>query len=133
MGEYSPDPFNSNNSMKFSICRLTSSSGGVASAAYTSIVSEVRVTGGCVGPPLCDTLCDTQWQTEIYMHGVCLGMSSLLVGGDGGLVIDGRGAVSPAYQYCNLSQHLPLTCIEGCMLLLLLWWWWWWSVTSAVV
>ena len=38
-----PDPFNSNTSMKFSSCRLTSSSGGAASAAYTAIISEVRV------------------------------------------------------------------------------------------
>ena len=42
-----PDPFNSNTSMTFSSCRLTSSSGGAASA-YTAIISEVRVTGGCV-------------------------------------------------------------------------------------
>ena len=43
-----PTPISSNISMKFSSCRLTSSSGGVASAAYTAIISEVRVTGGCV-------------------------------------------------------------------------------------
>ena len=42
-----PDPFNSNTSMKLSSYRLTSSSGGAASA-YTSIISEVRATGGCV-------------------------------------------------------------------------------------
>ena len=47
-----PDPFNSNTSLKFSSCRLTSSSGGVASAAYTAIISEVRVTGGCVRTPV---------------------------------------------------------------------------------
>ena len=78
-----PDPFNSNTFMKFSSCRLTSSSSDVASAAYTAIISEVRVTGGCV-----TTL------------------------GSTGLVIGGRGAVSPAYQYCSVSQHLPLTCID---------------------
>ena len=43
-----PDPFNSNTFMKVSSCRLTSSSGGAASAAYTAIISEVRVTGCCV-------------------------------------------------------------------------------------
>ena len=43
-----PDPFNSNTSMEFSSCRLTSSSGGAATAACTTIISEVRVTGGCV-------------------------------------------------------------------------------------
>ena len=43
-----PEPFNSNTSMKFSSCRLTSSSGSAASAAYTAIISEVRVTAGCV-------------------------------------------------------------------------------------
>ena len=37
-----PDPFNSNTSMKFSSCRLTSSRGGAASAAYTAIISEVN-------------------------------------------------------------------------------------------
>ena len=50
-GENPPDPFSSNTSMKFSNCRLTSSSGGAASAAYTAIISEVRVTGGCVTTP----------------------------------------------------------------------------------
>ena len=43
-----PDSFNSNTSKKFSSCRLTSSSGGAASAAYTAIISVVMVTGGCV-------------------------------------------------------------------------------------
>ena len=45
MGEYPP------RSVQFehlSSCRLTSSSGGAASAAYTTITSKVRVTGGCV-------------------------------------------------------------------------------------
>ena len=43
-----PDPFNSNTSMKSSSCRLTSSSGGAVSAAYTAIIPKVRVTGGGV-------------------------------------------------------------------------------------
>ena len=40
-----PDPFNSNTYMKFNSRRLTSSRGGAVSAA---IISEVRLTGGCV-------------------------------------------------------------------------------------
>ena len=47
MGENPSRPVQ-NTSMKFSSCWLTLSSGGVASAAYTAIISEVRVTGGCV-------------------------------------------------------------------------------------
>ena len=43
MGEYPPRSFQ----FEFSSCRLTSSSGGAASAAHTAIISEVRVTGGC--------------------------------------------------------------------------------------
>ena len=42
-----PDPFNSNTSMKFYSCRLMLSRGGAVSAAYTAIISEVRVPGGC--------------------------------------------------------------------------------------
>ena len=42
-----PDPFNLNTSMKCSSWRLTSSSGDAAPAAYTAIISEVMVTGGC--------------------------------------------------------------------------------------
>ena len=42
-----PDPFSLNTSIKFSNCRLTLSRGGTVSA-YTAIISEVRVTGGCV-------------------------------------------------------------------------------------
>ena len=42
-----PDPFSSNTSITFSSCRLTLSRGSAASA-YTSIISEVRVTGGCI-------------------------------------------------------------------------------------
>ena len=56
-----PDPLNSNTSMKLSSCRLTSSSGGAASSAYRAIISEVRVTGGCV-----TTLGSTAlWQTIV--------------------------------------------------------------------
>ena len=43
-----PAQFNSNTSLKFNSCRLTSSRGGAVSAAYTIIISEVRITGGCV-------------------------------------------------------------------------------------
>ena len=42
-----PDPFNSNTSIKFNICRL-SSRGGAVSSTYTAIISEVRVTVSCV-------------------------------------------------------------------------------------
>ena len=43
-----PDPFSSNTSMKFSSCRLTSSSGGAAFATNTAIISDVMVTGDYV-------------------------------------------------------------------------------------
>ena len=36
------DPFNSNTSMKFNNCRLTSSTGGAVSVAYTTSFPEVR-------------------------------------------------------------------------------------------
>ena len=48
LGNTHPDPFNSNTSMKFNSCRLSSSRGGAVSAVYTAIISEVRVTDGFV-------------------------------------------------------------------------------------
>ena len=36
-----------------------------------------------------------------------------MVGRGGGQLVSGRGAVSPAYCYCSVPQHVPRTNIDG--------------------
>ena len=107
-----PDSVNSNTSMKFNSCRLTSPRGGAVSAAYTAIISDFWVTGGCVitlgSTALWHTIVMATW--NLYASCWC-GTVSLLVGGGGGRLTGGRGAVLPACKYCIVPQHLPLTFI----------------------